>query len=303
MTIEDWSQYCSESWFIFNAHLPKCACIRLTPCVGCRQAVKVPADTSPAPASEPRQIIVVLNPKGGSGKTTIATNLASHYAMRGLKPALMDFDPQGSSTRWVRKRVPASPSIHGIAAFERNNRVTRTFALRIPPECQRVVIDTPAALAAQAMPDLTRQAAAILVPVLPSDIDIHAASRCIANLLLVAKIPRSEQRIGVIANRIKKHTLVYGSLMRFLETLKIPVVATLRDSQAYLRAAQSGLGLFEMKRWEVAEDLAQWDTLLEWLERRTPRNETVNLLPRARIYSEGSVPASAIDSPHTAPLC
>jgi len=248
------------------------------------------------------QRIVVLNPKGGSGKTTIATNLASHYAAAGLKPTLMDFDPQGSSTRWVRKRQADSPPIHGIAAFERNARVTRTFALRIPADSQRVVIDTPASLAAQAMPDLTNQATAILVPVLPSDIDIHAASRCISNLLLVAKIPRAEQRIGVIANRVKKHTLVYGSLMRFLEALRIPVVATLRDSQAYIRAAESGVGIFEMKPAQVAEDLEQWTTLLDWLGKRAPRDAMANLLPRARVYSEGPVSVSANDSLADAPV-
>ncbi len=257
------------------------------PCVRSTQVVNLQAKPLQTEAAEPLQRIVVLNPKGGSGKTTIATNLASYYAVNGLKPTLMDFDPQGSSTRWVRKRVGDTLPVHGIPAFERNTRVTRTFALRIPQECRRVVIDTPAAVTAQAMPDLTRQATAILVPVLPSDIDIHAASRCISNLLLVAKIPRSEQRIGVIANRVKKNTLVYGSLMRFLETLKIPVVATLRDSQAYIRAAESGLGIFEMKAGQVEEDLAQWTSLLDWLNSRPPKVESGNPLHRAAAASAG----------------
>jgi chromosome partitioning protein len=239
-------------------------------------------------AEDPPQRIVVLNPKGGSGKTTIATNLVSYYALQGLKPTLMDFDPQGSSWRWVRKRTNISPSIHGIAAYERNTRVTRSFALRIPAGCKRVVVDTPAALIAQSMPDLTRQATAILVPVMPSDIDIHAAAQCISNLLLVAKIPRSDQRIGVIANRVKKNTLVYASLMRFLETLRIPVVATFRDSQAYLRAAESGLGIFEMKSAQVEEDVAQWASLLDWLERRKPRIDTGNSLLRAAAAAAGT---------------
>ena len=224
---------------------------------------------------------MVLNPKGGSGKTTIATNLASYYAVQSLKPTLMDFDPQGSSWRWVRKRVETLASIHGIAAYERNARVTKSFALRIPVECQRVVIDTPAALVAQAMPDHTRQATAILVPVLPSDIDIHAATQCIANLLLVAKLSRSEQRIGVIANRVKRNTLVYRSLMRFLATLKIPVVATLRDSQSYIRAAETGLGIFEMKSAQVADDLAEWSPLIEWLNRRSVLGDAGNSPRRA----------------------
>ena len=95
---------------------------------------------------------------------------------------------------------------------------------------------------------MTKDADAIIVPVLPSDIDIHACSRCIADLLLIAKVRRDENRIGVIANRVKRNTLIYQSLMRFLETLRIPVIATLRDSQNYVRAAELGLGLYEMKR-------------------------------------------------------
>ncbi len=212
--------------------------------------------------------IVVLNPKGGSGKTTIAINLASYYAVQGLKPALMDYDPQGSGTRWLKKRTGEQPAIHGIAAYERNPRVTRTFQLRLPQGTQRVVVDTPAALDAQKMSELTGRADAILVPVLPSEIDIHACSRCIANLLLVAKIPRQDERIGVIANRVKKNTLAYQSLMRFLTSLRIPIVATLRDSQAYLRAVESGAGLHEMKQQPMLEDLEQWEPLINWLESR-----------------------------------
>ena len=106
------------------------------------------------------------------------------------------------------------------------------------------------------MPELTRDANKIIVPVLPSDIDIHAASRCIADLLLVAKIKRAENRIGVIANRVRKNTLMFQSLMRFLEKLEIPIVATMRDSQNYVRAAEQGVGIHEMKPYLVKEDMA-----------------------------------------------
>ena len=99
------------------------------------------------------------------------------------------------------------------------------------------------------MPELTRDADKVIVPVLPSDIDIHAASRCIADLLLVAKIKRAENRIGVIANRVRKNTLMFQSLMRFLEKLDIPVIATIRDSQNYVRAAEQGVGIHEMKSY------------------------------------------------------
>jgi chromosome partitioning protein len=216
------------------------------------------------------QKIVILNPKGGSGKTTIAVNLVSYFAVCGLKPTLMDLDAQGSSTRWLGKRAKGQPAIHGIAAYERNSRVTRSFATRLPLDTERLVIDTAAALQSQQLPDITRNATAVLVPVLPSDIDIHAAAKCISDLLLIAKIRREDQRIAVIANRVKKNTLVYKALMKFLETLNIPVVATLRDSQNYIRAAETGQGLFEMKPNQVREDMEQWLPLIGWLAQRKP---------------------------------
>ncbi|HLA73629.1 MAG TPA: ParA family protein [Steroidobacteraceae bacterium] len=212
------------------------------------------------------QRIVVLNPKGGSGKTTLAINLAAFFAGRGDNTLLIDRDPQGSATRWLRKRKVPQPVIHGIAAFENDGRTTRAWQMRVPEGTEKIVVDSPAAVEARVLPELTRDAHKIIVPVLPSDIDIHAASRCIADLLLVAKIKRAENRIGVIANRVRKNTLMFQSLMRFLEKLDIPIVATVRDSQNYVRAAEMGVGIHEMKAYLVKEDLAQWDTLLAWLE-------------------------------------
>ena len=210
--------------------------------------------------------IVVMNPKGGSGKTTIAINLASYFASRQQSPVLMDFDPQGSSLRWVKKRQPGQPPIHVIAAFEKDSRTTRAFQLRVPDTATHVIVDTPAAVESRAMPDITKDADKILVPVLPSDIDIHACSRCIRDLLLVAKIRREDNRIGVIANRIRRNTLTYQTLIRFLQTLGIPIVATIRDSQNYVRAAELGIGIHEMKSYVAAEDVEQWQPLVEWLD-------------------------------------
>jgi chromosome partitioning protein len=212
------------------------------------------------------QRILVLNPKGGSGKTTVAINLASQFAARGERPVLMDYDRQGSAGNWIKKRKADQPHIGLISAYERDMRTTRSFQLRVPENTGRVVIDTPAALSAQDMPELTRTADKILVPVLPSDIDIHACSRCVQNLLLVAKVQREDNRLGIIANRVRRNTVIYQSLTRFLGTLGIPIVATLRDSQNYVRAAEHGLGLDEMKSYQVAEDLPQWQPLLVWLD-------------------------------------
>jgi chromosome partitioning protein len=216
------------------------------------------------------QRIIVLNPKGGSGKTTIASNLAACYAVRGHRPALMDLDPQGSSMRWLRKRPDDNPPIHGIAGFERSAAVTRSWQMRIPAECTAVIIDTPAAVESQAFPEITRGADAILVPVMPSDIDIHATAKCIADLLLVAKIRRSDHRIGIIANRVRANTLVSQSLMRFLDSLDIPLVATLRDTQNYVRAVEAGVGVYEMPRWQVQQDWEHWRSLTDWLTARRP---------------------------------
>ena len=212
--------------------------------------------------------IIVLNPKGGCGKTTIASNLAANCAVDGERPALMDLDPQGSSMRWLRKRPEDVPGIHGIAGFERSGAVTRSWQLRVPAECRTVVVDTPAAIDAHSLPELTRGADAILVPVMPSENDIHATAKCIADLLLVAKIRRSERRIGIVANRVRNNTRVFQSLLRFLQSLDIPLVAIFKDSQSYIRSAEMGIGVCEMPRWQVRQEMEHWQRLKTWLAGR-----------------------------------
>lgn len=210
--------------------------------------------------------IVLVNPKGGSGKTTIAINLAAHYAASGRRVTLVDLDPQGSSSRWLAKRPDSSQPIHGIAGFDTPTGVTRTFVMAIPPETERIVVDTPAGLIDQQLPEVTRGADRILVPVVPSALDIRAATRCIADLLLKAKVSRSDNRLAIVANRVKPGTVVFRSLMQFLGSLDIPVVAVLRDTQNYIRSAEMGLGLHEMQRARVEPDLTQWESLIDWLE-------------------------------------
>jgi chromosome partitioning protein len=212
--------------------------------------------------------IAILNPKGGSGKTTLATNLAAYYASRGFATALMDFDPQGSSSRWLKARPPTLALIHGVAAYRNVPGMTRSFQLRVPPGTARVVVDTPAAIEPQRFDEFTREAHAIVVPVLPSQIDIHAATRCIEHLLTTAGIRRREERIAVVANRVRPNTLVFRSLMRFLETLDIPIMATFRESQNYIRSYELGIGLHEMHAERSLPDVEQWAPLVAWLESR-----------------------------------
>lgn len=213
--------------------------------------------------------VVILNPKGGSGKTTIATNLAAHYASSGKRVALMDFDAQGSSAQWISRRSQEYPAIEMIKAFERNARTTRSFQLRSHADATHVILDTPAGTSREVIQDLVADAHAVIIPVLPSEIDIHAASHCIANLLLCAKIKPRDGRIGVVANRVKKNTKVYRALVRFLRTLEIPFITSLRDAQAYVHAVGNGVGICELPSHRVKQDLESWQPLIHWLDRES----------------------------------
>ena len=210
--------------------------------------------------------IVILNPKGGSGKTTIATNLAAYFASQGKSTTLLDHDSQGSSTRWLSKRPEENAHIHGIAMYKSHSGLTRTFAQRIPNETERVVVDTPASFQKTELLGFIQNADKIIVPVLPSDIDIHAATRTIGDLLLSANIDRRDNRVGVVANRVRENTVVFRSLMRFLNSLNIPIAGIFRDTQNYIHAAQAGVGLHELNRASLDKDLAQWQQLIRWLE-------------------------------------
>ena len=221
--------------------------------------------------------IVVLNPKGGCGKSTLATNIAAHYARQGPTPAIMDYDPQGSTMAWLERRSGDQPQIHGIAAFKKNMQATRSWQLRVPNETEILIVDSPASLSHDDLRELTRDSTSILVPVLPSSMDIHAASRCIADLLLVAKIDHRDRKLAVVANRTRKHTRSFSKLMRFLDSLGIPIIAVLRDSQNFVHAAEHGLGLCEMQPSRVRPDVEQIDRIVTWLDGWKSRRTSASL--------------------------
>jgi chromosome partitioning protein len=129
-----------------------------------------------------------------------------------------------------------------------------------------VVVDTAAGLDKHALAEVTRGAHKIVVPVMPSDIDIHAAARTIRDLLLTARIGRDGARLAVVANRVRTHTRVFDALMLFLARLSIPVAGVVRDTQHYVHAAEAGLGVHELQGRRVDVDRAQWEPLLRWLE-------------------------------------
>ncbi len=214
------------------------------------------------------QKILVINSKGGCGKTTLATNLASYFATQDLSTALLDFDPQGSSIRWLSQRAKSGKPIYGVHVASRKNNtgLTRSFQMRVPPETERMIIDAPAGITGNELRDLIRLVDTIIVPVLPSSIDIHAVTRFIEELLVMGKVRQMGLNVAVVANRAKKNTLTYKSLERFLKTLKLPFIATLRDTQNYVHAAERGIGIHEMWDKRTESDKAQWRPLVRWLE-------------------------------------
>lgn len=232
--------------------------------------------------------IVILNPKGGCGKSTLATNLAASYAQRGPTPAIMDYDPQGSTMGWLERRPEDLPQIHGIAAYKKSMQATRSWQLRVPNDTVNLLVDSPASVDHDDLRELTRDSTSILVPVLPSSMDIHAASRCIADLLLVAKVDRRDRKLAVVANRTRKNTKSFGKLMRFLDSLGIPIIAVLRDSQNFVHAAEQGVGLCDMQPSRVRQDLEQIEKIVAWLDawperRRASTSVTaINKQPSAR---------------------
>jgi len=211
--------------------------------------------------------VVIANAKGGSGKTTMATNLVSAYCAKGVSTALFDFDLQGSSMAWLGLRSSDLPEIHGVPAYRmEHGGATRSWALRVPPEVQRVVVDTPAGLSGAALRDQLKGAQVVLVPVLPCSIDMLAAAEFIKELQTYMRTSGQALRIGLIANRVKKNTKVLTALHQFLAEFNVPVVAQVRDVQSYVACAEQGVGVAELKAPRIKEEHKVWRQIYEWVE-------------------------------------
>ena len=216
--------------------------------------------------------IVIINTKGGCGKTTISTNLASFYASQGINTALYDYDPQGSSMRWLRLRDDDKHGLYGVTAHQsaaRAKGVTMSWHMRLPPETKRVIVDTPPGLKGPDLIDQLKDADFILIPVLPSSIDIYATADFIRDLLLDAKVRAHRIQLAIVANRVRKNTLAFQGLERFLNSLNIPVLAKLRDTQNYVHASEQGLGIHELKNKPVYLDREHWRDIYQWVEKHS----------------------------------
>ena len=201
--------------------------------------------------------IMVLNAKGGSGKSTIATNLASYYAYDGIT-VLADFDPQASCLDWLKDRPAGKPPIKGIAAYK--------SGFKVPRNADFLIIDTPARVHGRELTDLIRRAQSVIIPVLPSPVDMRAVSHFIKEVMSVGRVQRKETKIGLVANRCRENTNIYQELNEYLRKMKnVPLITALRDTQNYNRASVKGIGIYEMAPYLVNRDLEQWDPLIRWL--------------------------------------
>lgn len=202
--------------------------------------------------------IMVMNAKGGCGKSTLATNIASMLADDGYAVALADYDPQRSSLDWLERRPASRPEIVGVAGYDEGLR-------RAPRSADFIIIDAPARSHGSELTDLVRHAETIVVPVLPSTIDMQASDRFIKELKSVGKVERKEAKIGVVANRVREYTLIFEELDEYLTSAKVPYIAALREAQNYVRAYTRGLGVFELPEYLAWPDWEQWEPLQKWL--------------------------------------
>jgi chromosome partitioning protein len=203
-------------------------------------------------------VIVVANPKGGVGKSTLATNLAGALARAGHAVMLGDADRQQSSRQWLALRPAPLPSIQGW-------EVSHHEIVRPPKGTTHVVLDTPAGLHGKRLDAVLRIATRMLIPLQPSLFDIQATH---AFLGALRAHPRAgDIELGLVAMRVREHTIANEQLHHYLATLKVPVVAWLRDTQNYVQLAARGLTLWDVAPSRVERDLEQWLPLKLWMDR------------------------------------
>jgi chromosome partitioning protein len=201
-------------------------------------------------------VIVIANPKGGAGKSTVSTNIAGLLAHAGHAVMLGDMDQQQSACQWLGLRPPQVPAIQGW-------EVAQGRYARPPKGVTHLVLDTPAGLSGKALDAALGLAHQVLVPVQASLFDIQATH---AFLQTLAAHPRQGQfKLGLVGMRVRENTKSNEQLHRYFETLKVPVVAWLRDTQNYVQLAARGLTVFDVAPSRVQRDLEQWQPLAEWI--------------------------------------
>ncbi len=206
--------------------------------------------------------VLVASSKGGAGKTTIATHLAAQAAIEGLRTALVDADPQSSSTRWAQKRAGLDSAVLALDGTRR-----KAWRKQVPPDTQRVIVDGAAGAMADDLEPFLETVDAVVVPVVPSTFDIEATVPFLDSLARHPRVRKGTLRVGLVGNKLKPWTNVSQQALDLLRQWPYPLVAQLRDSQGYVVTTALGKSLFDYHSANVREHQADWQPLLKWLKR------------------------------------
>jgi chromosome partitioning protein len=205
--------------------------------------------------------ILVASSKGGAGKTTIATHLAAYFAVAGKRTVLVDADRQGSSTRWCEKRASLATAVLPIDGNKRG------WEKHVPDDTERMVIDAAAGSMADDLEGFLASVDAVVVPVLPSVIDLEATVPFLNSLATVDRVRKGKLPVGLIANKLKPWTNASQQVMEQLKAWPYPVVAELRDTQAYVLLTGLGKSLFDYNSEQVRNHQEDWTPLFNWLKK------------------------------------
>lgn len=207
------------------------------------------------------KMVVVASSKGGAGKTTVASHLAAHAALSGSNTVLVDADPQGSSTRWCERRAGLDSAVLPV------DGTRKAWRKRIPDDTRQVVVDAPAGAMAAQLDGFLELADAVVVPVQPSALDIEATVPFLDSLARLPAVRKGRLRVGLVGNKLKPWTNASQQAVALLQQWPYPVVAQLRDSQAYVMLTGLGRSLFDYHSQQVRDHQGDWEPLLRWLRK------------------------------------
>ncbi len=219
--------------------------------------------------------VLIINPKGGCGKSTLATNLAALYAACGDVPTIMDYDEQQSSMDWLSKRPESLPPIHGVKACRDYKTSTYHLKRQVPRQTQTIIIDAPARPSHEELVDMQRGGiSGIVIPLMPSAYDTRALTRALVELLTITKGLDHSPRIGVVLNRIRNRSRATQTLIEFVDSISLPLIASFHDRQSFVVSAETGCGIVDMPQSRVTDELLSLYKLATWLRESRPHLET-----------------------------
>ncbi|HKN79625.1 MAG TPA: ParA family protein [Lysobacter sp.] len=205
--------------------------------------------------------VLVASSKGGVGKTTLSTNLAAHFALDGKRTVLVDADRQGSAHHWASKRAHLEHAVLPVDGTRRD------WGRKVPEDAQRVIVDAAAGAHGDELAHFLDVADAVVVPVMPSTIDMEATVPFLDSLAKHPRVRKGKLPVGLVGNRLRPWTTASQQSMDTLRQWPYPLVAQLRDTQAYVLMAGLGRSLFDYQSQQIREHQADWAPLLKWLKR------------------------------------